>query len=174
MMWDWITSSLASHRQPVWRRGAADQTGQGALASGTGRTLYLLDEPTTGLHFHDIRLLLKVLQDLVDRGNTVLVIEHNLDVIKAADWLIDIGPEGGRAGGEFVFTGTPDEIVHCERVAHGQSLAKHLAAATDSPSKKSPKSSPKADAKNRKLDQWAEILPSIPPRFESRERSSTT
>lgn len=95
---------------------------------GTGSTLYLLDEPTTGLHFHDIRLLLKVLQDLVDLGNTVLVIEHNLDVIKAADWLIDIGPEGGEAGGHVVFTGTPDEIVHCAPSHTGRSLAKHLAA----------------------------------------------
>jgi excinuclease ABC subunit A len=95
---------------------------------GTGSTLYLLDEPTTGLHFHDIRLLLKVLQDLVDLGNTVLVIEHNLDVIKAADWLIDIGPEAGEAGGHVVFTGTPDEIVHCAPSHTGRSLAKHLAA----------------------------------------------
>ncbi len=93
----------------------------------TGRTLYLLDEPTTGLHFHDIRLLLKVLQDLVDRGNTVLVIEHNLDVIKAADWLIDIGPEGGEAGGKLVFAGTPDAIIHCHESHTGVSLAKHLA-----------------------------------------------
>ena len=96
---------------------------------GTGRTLYLLDEPTTGLHFHDIRLLLKVLQDLVDRGNTVLVIEHNLDIIKAADWLIDLGPEGGGAGGEIVFEGTPDDIVDSRKSHTGRSLAKHLAAA---------------------------------------------
>ncbi len=95
---------------------------------GTGSTLYLLDEPTTGLHFHDIRLLLKVLQDLVDLGNTVLVIEHNLDVIRAADWLIDIGPEGGGAGGEVVFEGTPDDIVHCQNSYTGRSLAKHIAA----------------------------------------------
>lgn len=94
----------------------------------TGRTLYLLDEPTTGLHFHDIRLLLKVLQDLVDRGNTVLVIEHNLDVIKAADWLIDIGPEGGQGGGELVYTGIPAKITECERSYTGQSLAKHNSA----------------------------------------------
>jgi excinuclease ABC subunit A len=94
----------------------------------TGKTLYLLDEPTTGLHFHDIRLLLKVLQDLVDLGNTVLVIEHNLDVVKAADWLIDIGPEGGHGGGEVVFAGTPSEIVDCRRSHTGQSLAKHLSA----------------------------------------------
>ena len=95
---------------------------------GTGSTLYLLDEPTTGLHFHDIRMLLKVLQDLVDLGNTVLVIEHNLDVIRAADWLIDIGPEGGQAGGEVVFQGTPDDIVKCAESHTGRSLAKHIAA----------------------------------------------
>lgn len=95
---------------------------------GTGSTLYLLDEPTTGLHFHDIRLLLKVLQELVELGNTVLVIEHNLDVIRAADWLIDIGAEGGEAGGEVVFVGTPDEIVHCQASYTGRSLAKHIAA----------------------------------------------
>lgn len=94
--------------------------------SSTGRTLYLLDEPTTGLHFHDIRLLLKVLQDLVDRGNSVLVIEHNLDVIRASDWLIDIGPEGGENGGQLVFAGTPADIVNCSKSHTGQSLAKHL------------------------------------------------
>jgi len=76
----------------------------------TGKTFYLLDEPTTGLHFEDIRLLLGVLQTLVDRGNTVLVIEHNLDVVKCADWVIDLGPEGGSGGGEIVATGTPEEI----------------------------------------------------------------
>ncbi len=103
---------------------------------GTGSTLYLLDEPTTGLHFHDIRLLLKVLQDLVDLGNTVLVIEHNLDVIRAADWLIDIGPEGGEAGGEVVFVGTPDDIVHCAASYTGRALAKHIAAPPIKPSSK--------------------------------------
>ncbi len=76
----------------------------------TGRTLYILDEPTTGLHFHDIKHLLEVLQELVDRGNTVLVIEHNMDVVKTADWIIDLGPEGGGAGGEIVATGTPEQI----------------------------------------------------------------
>ena len=92
----------------------------------TGRTLYLLDEPTTGLHFADIRLLLKVLHDLVDRGNTVLVIEHNLDVIKTADWVIDLGPEGGQGGGEIIFQGIPMELADCERSATGRSLRKHL------------------------------------------------
>ena len=76
----------------------------------TGRTLYLLDEPTTGLHFHDVRLLLKVLHDFADAGNTVLVVEHSLDVVKTADWIIDIGPEGGKEGGQVIVTGTPEEV----------------------------------------------------------------
>ncbi len=77
----------------------------------TGRTLYLLDEPTTGLHFDDIRKLLDVLQRLVDLGNTVVVIEHNLDVIKTADWIIDLGPEAGNGGGYIVAEGTPEDVV---------------------------------------------------------------
>ena len=81
------------------------------VKKSTGKTLYLLDEPTTGLHFADIALLLKVLHDFVDAGNTVLVVEHNLDVIKTADWIIDIGPEGGSAGGEVVAAGTPEELL---------------------------------------------------------------
>src|SRR5512143_326939 len=76
----------------------------------TGRTLYILDEPTTGLHFHDIEQLLQVLHQLRDRGNTIVVIEHNLDVIKTADWIIDMGPEGGDRGGEVVTVGTPETV----------------------------------------------------------------
>ena len=77
----------------------------------TGKTLYVLDEPTTGLHFEDIRVLLGVLNKLVDKGNTIIVIEHNLDVIKCADYIIDMGPEGGRRGGQLLFAGTPEEMI---------------------------------------------------------------
>ncbi len=89
----------------------------------TGQTLYILDEPTTGLHFHDIEQLLKVLHELRDRGNTIVVIEHNLDVIKTADWIIDLGPEGGGGGGEVVAVGTPEEIVRHPESHTGQFLA---------------------------------------------------
>jgi excinuclease ABC subunit A len=88
----------------------------------TGRTLYLLDEPTTGLHFDDVRKLLEVLSRLVDLGNTVMVIEHNLDVIKTADWIIDLGPEGGESGGRIVGEGTPEEIAAIAASHTGQAL----------------------------------------------------
>ncbi len=92
----------------------------------TGRTLYILDEPTTGLHFADIEKLLDVLQRLVDAGNTVLVIEHNLDVVKQADWIVDLGPEGGEAGGEVIATGTPEEVADVEESYTGQFLRRML------------------------------------------------
>jgi excinuclease ABC subunit A len=88
----------------------------------TGRTLYILDEPTTGLHFADIEKLLEVLHRLVDSGNTVLVIEHNLDVIKQADWIVDLGPEGGEAGGEVIATGPPEQVAAVEESYTGQYL----------------------------------------------------
>jgi excinuclease ABC subunit A len=94
--------------------------------ASTGRTLYILDEPTTGLHFDDVKRLLGVLAKLVEKGNTVLVIEHNLDVIKSADWIIDLGPEGGDKGGEVVAIGTPEEVAKVKRSYTGQYLAKHL------------------------------------------------
>ena len=93
----------------------------------TGRTLYILDEPTTGLHFEDVRKLLDVLQALVDTGNTIVVIEHNLEVIKTADWIIDLGPEGGAAGGRIVATGTPEQVAEVAASYTGQYLRPYLA-----------------------------------------------
>ena len=92
----------------------------------TGRTLYILDEPTTGLHFHDIRLLLDVLHKLRDAGNTVVVIEHNLDVIKTADWVIDLGPEGGDGGGRVIAEGTPEQVARVKASYTGQYLKQVL------------------------------------------------
>ena len=92
----------------------------------TGRTLYILDEPTTGLHFYDIEQLLRVLHRLRDEGNTIVVIEHNLDVIKTADWVIDLGPEGGAGGGRIVATGTPEQIAANEKSFTGEYLRRAL------------------------------------------------
>src|SRR5262249_27662301 len=92
----------------------------------TGRTLYILDEPTTGLHFDDVRLLLDVLHRLVDKGNTVLVIEHNLDVIKTADWIVDLGPEGGAKGGAVVVAGPPETVIDEPASFTGQFLRRMI------------------------------------------------
>ncbi|NVK16192.1 MAG: excinuclease ABC subunit A, partial [Rhodobacteraceae bacterium] len=94
----------------------------------TGRTLYILDEPTTGLHFEDVKKLLEVLHELVEQGNSVVVIEHNLDVVKTADWIIDIGPEGGDGGGEIVAAGTPEAVAEEVRSHTGRYLKDILAA----------------------------------------------
>ncbi|HAE09855.1 MAG TPA: excinuclease ABC subunit UvrA, partial [Alphaproteobacteria bacterium] len=92
----------------------------------TGRTIYILDEPTTGLHFHDIAKLLEVLQELVEQGNSVIVIEHNMDVIKTADWIIDLGPEGGDGGGYIVAEGTPEKVAKVPGSHTGTYLARIL------------------------------------------------
>ena len=92
----------------------------------TGKTLYLLDEPTTGLHFEDVNVLLKVLQKLVDKGNTALVIEHNMEVIKVADHIIDMGPEGGEQGGYIVCEGTPEQVAGCDKSYTGLFLKEIL------------------------------------------------
>ena len=91
---------------------------------GTGRTLYVLDEPTTGLHFHDINILLKVLNELVDRGNSMIIIEHNMDIIKSSDWIIDLGLEGGDKGGNILFQGSPEEIIKMKSSYTGKFLKK--------------------------------------------------
>jgi excinuclease ABC subunit A len=93
---------------------------------GTGDTLYIMDEPTTGLHFQDVKMLVDVIQKLVDKGNTVIVIEHNLDLVKACDWVIDLGPEGGDSGGKIIFEGTPEEISDNEYSYTGRYLKDEL------------------------------------------------
>ncbi|MBQ7719543.1 MAG: excinuclease ABC subunit UvrA, partial [Clostridia bacterium] len=104
--------------------GAARQARDQLSKRPTGRTIYILDEPTTGLHSDDVRQLIDVLSRLVDSGNTVVVIEHNLDIIKTADWIIDLGPEGGDGGGTVVCTGTPEQVAECESSYTGQYLKK--------------------------------------------------
>jgi excinuclease ABC subunit A len=97
------------------------------VACQTGQTLYILDEPTTGLHFEDIKLLLGVLNKLVDKGNTVLIIEHNMDVIKVSDCVIDIGPEGGNLGGRIIAEGTPEQVAKTKGSHTGKFLKLELA-----------------------------------------------
>ena len=113
----------------------------------TGRTLYILDEPTTGLHFQDIEMLLSVLHRLRDHGNTVVVIEHNLDVIKTADWIVDLGPEGGDGGGRIIATGTPEQVALVKGSYTGRYLARFLAHRRTAAA---PKSQPKAAARTKK------------------------
>ena len=124
----------------------------------TGRTLYILDEPTTGLHFHDVAKLLEVLHELVDTGNTVTVIEHNLEVIKTADWIIDIGPEGGDGGGEIVATGTPEEVAKVKRSHTGTYLAPILkkTATQKAPKTTTKKTSPKPKKRTNQRPKAAE------------------
>jgi excinuclease ABC subunit A len=118
----------------VGRQSATWSVGGGRRANllkespgrATGRTLYILDEPTTGLHFHDVAKLLDVLHELVDQGNTVIVIEHHLEVIKTADWIVDLGPEGGDAGGHVVAVGTPEEIAATPQSYTGRYLKQTL------------------------------------------------
>ena len=97
----------------------------------TGKTLYLLDEPTTGLHFDDVSKLLEVLHRLTDLGNSIIIIEHNMDVIRNADWIIDLGPEGGEDGGRIVAQGTPEQVARTKKSYTGQALARLLLGATN-------------------------------------------
>jgi excinuclease ABC subunit A len=120
----------------------------------TGRTIYLLDEPTTGLHFADVHKLLDVLHSFADQGNTVLVVEHNLDVIKTADWVIDLGPEGGSGGGTIVAVGTPEEVARCEASHTGRALKAVLAESA------APPANPKPDAGKRPRPAAAAVQPS--------------
>ena len=124
----------------------------------TGRTLYILDEPTTGLHFHDVAKLLEVLHELVDTGNTVTVIEHNLEVIKTADWIIDIGPEGGDGGGEIVATGTPEDVAKVKRSHTGTYLATILkkTATQKTPKTTTNKAAPKTKKRTNQRPKAAE------------------
>jgi len=112
----------------------------------TGRTVYILDEPTTGLHFEDIRKLLGVINGLVDKGNTVIVIEHNLDVIKTSDWIVDMGPEGGAGGGSVVASGTPEDVAVNPDSYTGHFLAEILDVPRPKPAKRNARKASKASA----------------------------
>ena len=94
--------------------------------SSSGSTLFIFDEPTTGLHFHDIKRLLQAFNALVDKGHTVIIVEHNMEVIKCADYVIDLGPDAGDAGGQLIFEGTPQELAQCEHSHTGHFLKQHM------------------------------------------------
>jgi excinuclease ABC subunit A len=123
----------------------------------TGQTLYILDEPTTGLHFEDVAKLLEVLHTLVDAGNTVVVIEHNLDIIKTADWVVDLGPEGGDKGGRIVASGTPEEVAQTKGSFTGGYLKKILKKSSRAPRKTVARPDPAA-ARPRSLKTAAKAL----------------
>ena len=118
----WVYPTRTACSNAFRRRIAACEACDRVAAKVYGKTVYILDEPTTGLHFEDVRKLLLVLQGLVDKGNTVIVIEHNLDVVKSADWIIDLGPEGGDGGGTIVTEGTPEQVAQCEQSWTGKFL----------------------------------------------------
>jgi excinuclease ABC subunit A len=120
--------------------------------------MYILDEPTTGLHFDDVKKLLEVLQELVDNGNTVVVIEHNLDVIKTADWIIDLGPDGGDGGGEVIATGTPEDVARNKRSYTGKFLVQTFQRQDQRSVKRKKPAKPaaKANGRSRKTAQAAE------------------
>jgi len=119
-------SSSASRPRPFPAEAQRIKLASELSRVSTGKTIYILDEPTTGLHFADVKMLLGVLMRLVDKGNTVIVIEHNLDVIKCADHIIDLGPEGGDRGGTIIATGTPEDIARHETSHTGRYLRQEL------------------------------------------------
>ena len=146
------TCGWDSPRRPIGGEAQRVKLATELAKRGTGRTLYILDEPTTGLHFHDIKKLLEVLSRLADQGNTVLVIEHNLDVIKTADWVIDLGPEGGERGGYLVAEGTPEDIAACPESHTGRFLRPLLGMpARDPGDGRSPAASARGGKKRRKV-----------------------
>ena len=126
-MWDLDILNLDSHQQH-YLGGEAQRVKLATELSkkATGKTLYILDEPTTGLHIADVHKLVDILQRLVDTGNSIIVIEHNLDLIKTADYIIDLGPEGGENGGTVIQVGTPEQVVKNERSYTGRFLKKYL------------------------------------------------
>lgn len=120
------TFGLGSRSDPFGWRSQRVKLSKELSRVATGKTLYVLDEPSVGLHAADVHMLIEVLQTLVDAGNTVVIIEHNLDIIKVADWIIDLGPEGGDRGGEVLAEGTPEDLCHIERSYTGQYLRKYV------------------------------------------------